>query len=57
MRFAARKAESVRRPKTDRDSSNLPDPGHSMHVNGAELSDELREGPIISRVGPSNKSV
>ena len=47
-RIAARKAESVRRQNEDHTSSNLPEPGHLMHVNGAGLSDELLGALIIS---------
>ena len=50
-RIDARKAETVRRPKEDCNLSNLPAPGHLMHVNMAELSDALRGAPIIPESG------
>ena len=57
MNHARTLLQERRRPKEERNSSNLPEPGHFVHVNRPELSDELLEAPIISRVGPSNKSV
>ena len=50
------KAETVRRPKEDCNLSNLPEPGHLMHVNMAELSDALRGAPIIPESGQTIKA-